>query len=71
MELLGHEPNKVYGTLHYGAEEPNNISSGDSYTLVHTKNSDRAKFDGVSGHDQKHGQKFDLGPIYGEAPLLS
>jgi len=22
---------------------------------VHTKNSDRAKFDGVSGHDQKHG----------------
>jgi beta-glucanase (GH16 family) len=33
MELLGHEPNKVYGTLHYGAEEPNNISSGDSYTL--------------------------------------
>jgi len=25
MELVGHEPNKVYGTLHYGGEWPNNI----------------------------------------------
>jgi beta-glucanase (GH16 family) len=33
MELLGQEPNKVYGTLHYGAAEPNNVSTGDSYTL--------------------------------------
>lgn len=33
MEMLGHEPNKVYGTLHYGAEWPNNVHSGDSFTL--------------------------------------
>jgi hypothetical protein len=37
---------------------------------VHTKNSDRAKFDGVSGHDQKHGQKFDLGPICREVTVI-
>jgi len=34
MELIGDEPNKVYGTLHYGASYPNNKSSGDSYTLA-------------------------------------
>jgi beta-glucanase (GH16 family) len=33
MELLGHEPNKVYGTLHYGGQWPNNAQSGKSYTL--------------------------------------
>lgn len=33
MELLGHEPNKVYGTLHYGGEYPNNVHSGTSFTL--------------------------------------
>ncbi len=33
MELVGHEPNVVYGTLHYGGEPPNNISSGDSYKM--------------------------------------
>ena len=33
MELLGQEPNKVYGTLHYGGEWPDNVHSGDSYTL--------------------------------------
>jgi beta-glucanase (GH16 family) len=33
MELLGHEPNKVYGTLHYGGEYPNNVMSGTSFTL--------------------------------------
>jgi len=33
MELLGHEPNKVYGTLHYGGEYPRNVHSGKSYTL--------------------------------------
>ncbi len=33
MELVGHEPNKVYGTLHYGGAYPNNTHSGDSYTL--------------------------------------
>ena len=33
MELLGHEPAKMYGTLHYGGTYPNNKSSGKSYTL--------------------------------------
>lgn len=33
MELVGHEPNKVYGTLHYGGEHPQNVHSGDGYTL--------------------------------------
>jgi len=33
MELIGHEPNKVYGTLHYGGEYPDNEQTGDSYTL--------------------------------------
>ncbi len=34
MELVGHETNKVYGTLHYGGGWPNNVSSGKSYTLA-------------------------------------
>ena len=33
MELVGHEPNKIHGTLHYGGEYPNNVQSGDSHTL--------------------------------------
>ena len=33
MEYLGHEPRKVYGTLHYGGSFPKNVHSGDSYTL--------------------------------------
>ena len=33
MELVGHEPNKVHGTLHYGAPFPGNTYSGNSYTL--------------------------------------
>ncbi|MFC2085875.1 family 16 glycosylhydrolase [Bacteroidota bacterium] len=33
MELLGHEPKRVYGTLHYGASYPNNTQSGTSTTL--------------------------------------
>ncbi|MBU0711879.1 glycoside hydrolase family 16 protein [bacterium] len=34
MELIGHQPEKVYGTLHYGGAYPNNVHSGDSYTLA-------------------------------------
>jgi len=34
MELLGHEPQKVYGTLHYGGEYPNNVQTGESYQLT-------------------------------------
>ncbi len=33
MELLGHDPAKVYGTLHYGGEWPNNVHTGKSYSL--------------------------------------
>ena len=33
VELVGHEPATVHGTLHYGGEWPDNRSSGDSYTL--------------------------------------
>ena len=33
MEYLGHEPNKVHGTLHYGGRYPNNTHTGTSYTL--------------------------------------
>jgi beta-glucanase (GH16 family) len=33
MELLGHEPSRVYGTIHYGGEYPNNLQSGGSYRL--------------------------------------
>ena len=33
MELLGHEPNKVHGTLHYGDEAKRHASQGASHTL--------------------------------------
>ncbi len=34
MELVGHEPNVVHGTLHYGDRWPNNTFSGDSFRLA-------------------------------------
>jgi len=33
VEELGHEPNKVYGTLHYGGVWPQNKSSGGNFIL--------------------------------------
>ena len=33
IEYLGHETNKVYGTLHYGGQWPDNKQSGKSYQL--------------------------------------
>ncbi|HPG41437.1 MAG TPA: glycoside hydrolase family 16 protein [bacterium] len=33
MEYLGHEQNKVYGTLHYGGSWPNNTHTGTFYSL--------------------------------------
>ncbi len=33
MEYLGHEPDQVHGTLHYGGGWPDNVYSGDSYQL--------------------------------------
>jgi beta-glucanase (GH16 family) len=40
MELLGHEPQTVYGTLHYGGEWPDNKHSGSSFTLNNSSFSD-------------------------------
>jgi len=34
MELLGHEPNKVHGTLHYGDSAQGHASQGASHTLA-------------------------------------
>lgn len=33
MELVGHEPNRVHGTLHFGGSWPNNTSANASHTL--------------------------------------
>jgi beta-glucanase (GH16 family) len=32
MEYLGHEPNKIHGTLHYGQDSPNNRNTSQSFT---------------------------------------
>ena len=33
MEYLGHEPERIHGTIHYGAPWPNNSFSGNTYDL--------------------------------------
>ena len=33
MEIVGHQPNRVYGTIHYGNSWPNNSQSGNAYVL--------------------------------------
>lgn len=43
MELLGQEPSKMYGTLHYGASSATHGQKGSSYTL-----------NGASFYDQFH-----------------
>lgn len=40
MELVGHEPDVVHGTLHYGGRWPNNVHRGASYRLREGKFSD-------------------------------
>ena len=40
MELLGHDPTRVYGTIHYGGAYPNNTQSGSSYSLADASFSD-------------------------------
>ncbi|MEM7104832.1 MAG: family 16 glycosylhydrolase [Bacteroidota bacterium] len=41
MELVGHEPNKVHGTLHWGPEgNTTSIQAGNSYTLPNGRFSD-------------------------------
>jgi beta-glucanase (GH16 family) len=34
MELLGHEPAKIYGTVHYGQDAAHHLQSGSSYSLA-------------------------------------
>lgn len=34
MELLGQDPKKVYGTIHYGGQYPDNVHTGSSYSLI-------------------------------------
>ncbi len=34
MEMVGHEPDIVHGTLHFGGEWPNNTSRGNEYHLT-------------------------------------
>jgi len=33
LELIGHQPNTVYGTLHYGGKWPHNVHTGDKTIL--------------------------------------
>jgi beta-glucanase (GH16 family) len=33
MELVGHEPDRVHGTLHHGGQWPDNVSSGAPFVL--------------------------------------
>jgi hypothetical protein len=33
VELLGHEPNKIYGTMHYGSSTASHASFGTTYSL--------------------------------------
>ncbi len=35
MELVGHEPNTVHGTLHYGGKWPKNAHTGKPFVLSH------------------------------------
>lgn len=72
MELLGHQPYKVYGTIHYGTSS-NHQSSGASYQLpTSTFSADYHLFtiewdatgirwyvDGNKYHTEVHGQPFD------------
>ena len=33
MELVGHEPHQIHGTIHYGGRWPKNLSAGKPYAL--------------------------------------
>lgn len=41
VELVGHEPDRVHGTLHYGGEWPDNTYSGAPYVLASGTFADR------------------------------
>ncbi|MFO7889050.1 MAG: glycoside hydrolase family 16 protein [bacterium] len=40
MELVGHEPDKIYGTIHYGGTYPRNQHKGKSFTSPDSFNDD-------------------------------
>jgi len=40
MEFLGHDINRVYGTIHYGDRSPNNSHTGSSHVLISGNYSD-------------------------------
>ena len=37
VEMVGHEPNTIHGTVHYGSDWPGNQNRGTSYTLEEGK----------------------------------
>jgi beta-glucanase (GH16 family) len=73
LELIGHTPSKVYGTIHYGGAWPDNLSTSSNYTLpsgdfsndfhVFAIEWDTAGItwfvDSVQFFTVKHGQPFD------------
>jgi len=74
MELLGQEPSKIYGTVHWGQDAAHHLSSGGSYTLqngasfangYHTftlewsADSIQWSVDGIRYHDERNGPPFD------------
>jgi beta-glucanase (GH16 family) len=74
MELLGQEPGKVYGTVHFGSDPQHHLSSGGSYVLPGGKSfaSDFHLFslewradsilwfvDRVRFHEERNGPPFD------------
>ena len=34
MEMIGQDTKRIYGTLHYGGKSPDNVQSGNSYSLA-------------------------------------
>jgi beta-glucanase (GH16 family) len=74
MELLGQEPSKIYGTVHWGQDAAHHLSSGGFYVLpngasfangFHTFtlewSADSIKWfvDGIRYHGEKNGPPFD------------
>ena len=74
MELLGQEPSKIYGTVHWGQDAAHHLSSGGSYTLpngasfangYHTFTLEWSadsiiwSVDGIRYHGEKNGSPFD------------
>jgi beta-glucanase (GH16 family) len=74
MELLGDNPGKVYGTIHWGQDAAHHLSSGGNYTLPNGRSfsdafhlftlewaADSIKWyvDGVKYHVEGSGSPFD------------